>query len=572
MLRVVAGLVCVACGGSGVGRPVAEFPSRDDIESVMMSKAAEPKADLKTVDVASWQLKSSIPAPGSAYPAETAWDRYLAGRVAGGKGKLSAALRCAGNETARFYLEAGGFPDDGTRRYLAERCGSTLPSFRFGWVEGKVPDDVPDERIATEYQKSLDELVAQNHIGGTTEVGLGVSRAKGRVALVLYSGTPEAELTAFNPVVEGNSVTLSGKVSADAAYALALVNQGESGVTTCEPDRRLKLPSFSVTCPFATDEAQTRIEIAIRKPGRVLMDVQVSALVRHTEEAGLSYEPVTRGTDATAADANAFRTALFGLLNDARRSANAPALELEPKQSQVNERLAPHLFQASMQGDSALADTIGLGVLAGWDVNGVIRDGGIHWGSVTSTRSPARYLSYALESPFARFIMLDPSMSRVAIGAAALPPSGAMALVTTYAFFQSQDHKADEDKVFAELVKRRQARRHGAPKRVAREVALDTALARVSTNALTTNDALEEAMTRVVATEQRGVSGFIAETSDLKQIPWPDSLLDRDPLEVEVGVAHYKAKGGAWGQYAVIFLIREPSSLKTAARPAAHRL
>jgi len=23
---------------------------------------------------------------------------------------------------ARFYLQAGGFPDDGTRRYVAERC------------------------------------------------------------------------------------------------------------------------------------------------------------------------------------------------------------------------------------------------------------------------------------------------------------------------------------------------------------------------------------------------------------------------------------------------------------------
>jgi hypothetical protein len=562
---LVACMGCVACGGgSGLSRPVAVFPSKSDIESVMTDEA-KPTASMTTVDVSSWTIKTSVPAPNAAYPAETPWDHYFVERV-GTQGKLSAALRCAATESARYYVEAGGYPDDGTRRYLAERCGSTLPTHQFGYMSGEVPDSVTDSALLTQYKKSLDELVAGQHIEASTELGLGVARAKGKVAVVMFSGRPSAELTNFVPVVAGTSVTLSGKVSPDAAFALALVNSGSSGVATCEPDRRVKLPHFGFTCPFAADDPQARIEIATRKPDRVLMDIEVAALVRHEDDAGLTYEPVVIGSDAVAADAVAFQTALFAELNEVRRAAGIAPFTLEPKQSQVNERLAPHLFVASTRGNSDLADRISLGVLAGWDVGGVIRDGGVYWGSITSTRSPSRYLSYALASPFARFILLDPQMTRVAVGASALPPAGAMALLTTYSLFQTKDHTADENALFVELTKRRLARNRDAPHRVAREVALDTALARVATHTETTDVAMQEAMQRVVATEQRGVAGWVVETADLRQIPWPDSLLDPESLQVEIGVTHYKAPGGAWGQYAVIILTRDPANLKTASR------
>jgi len=277
-----------------------------------------------------------------------------------------------------------------------------------------------------------------------------------------------------------------------------------------------------------------------------------------------------RGSDAEAADATAFETALFGSLNDARRSANAPALSLEQPQSSTNEHLAPHLYAASSQGNAELADRIGLGVLAGWDVNGVIRDGGIYWSAITSSRSPGRFLSYALESPLARSILLDPKMTRVAIGATALE-QGAGALLTTYSFFQTQNHSADEELVFQDLVKRRRARHRSPPRRTARETALDTALVRVSKNQTNTMDAMNEAMARVVSMEQRGVTGWAVETSDLRQVPWTNEILDREPMEVEIGVTHYKAPGGAWGQYAVLLLLRESSAVRTAGTTAPER-
>jgi hypothetical protein len=539
---------------------VAVFPSKADLDEVMTEQTKHVPA-MKTVALPSWTIKTAVPVPNAPYPTETAYDRYFLQAADGAK--PSAPLRCAALESARFYLEAGGMPDDGVRRYVAARCGSTLPGLQFSSMTGTFPDSMSDDQIVAGQKKALDDLMTSARLGAANVAGFGVARKSGKAALVLFSGRPVAAVDDFTPLVEGASVTLSGHVSGDSAFAHAVITQGNAGVAVCEGDPAVALPKFTIQCPFSPEDAQARIEISTRKPERVLMNIELGLLVRHTEDAGLTYAPELRGSDGEAADATAFETALFGSLNDARRAANAPALSLEQQQSSTNEHLAPHLYVASSEGNAELADRIGLGVLAGWDVNGVIRDGGIYWSAITSSRSPGRFLSYALESPLARSILLDPKMSRVAIGATALE-QGAGALLTTYSFFQTQNHSADEDVVFQDLVRRRRARHHSPPRRTARETALDTALVRVSKNQTNTMDAMNEAMARVVSMEQRGVTGWAVETSDLRQVPWTNEILDREPMEVEIGVTHYKAPGGAWGQYAVLLLLRESGAVRTA--------
>jgi hypothetical protein len=46
-------------------------------------------------------------------------------------------------------------------------------------------------------------------------------------------------------------------------------------------------------------------------------------------------------------------------------------------------------------------------------------------------------------------------------------------------------------------------------------------------------------------------------------------LLVRGPLEVQIGVTHHRAPGGAWGQYAVIVAIvaNAPANTKEATLP-----
>ena len=79
-------------------------------------------------------------------------------------------------------------------------------------------------------------------------------------------------------------------------------------------------------------------------------------------------------------------------------------------------------------------------------------------------------------------------------------------------------------------------------------------------------------MEEVGASESVGVSGWVAETSDLRQIPWSDELLVKEPLDVEIGVTHYKAPGGAWGQYVILVLMRESGGGRMASIGAPSRL
>jgi hypothetical protein len=101
---------------------------------------------------------------------------------------------------------------------------------------------------------------------------------------------------------------------------------------------------------------------------------------------------------------------------------------------------------------------------------------------------------------------------------------------------------------------------------------MERALGRIAANDTTTGLALQAAMEEISASEAVGVSGWVAETSDLRQIPWTDDLLSREPLDVEIGVTHYKAPGGAWGQYALLVVIRQPGGGRTASTGARPRL
>lgn len=542
---------CTACGGGGLGQPVNQFPSKAELEHAVVPDAA-PALKLKTVEVDQWSIETPAAAPEAKYPVETAWDRLLIELVQG-KHHASAPLRCAATESARFFVEHHAYPGDGLRRYLIGRCGATLPSAGFSVVDLEVSDETPEERIESELRQSVTDMLAQVS-APKAEVGLGYARGNGRAAFVMYYGSASGTLDAFPAVVSGDGVTLAGSVPQDVEVALGLVTEGQYDVRFCEPDRRVRAPRFRITCKVAQDDPIARVEIVTRRPGQVLMESMRSVLVRRSEDAGLVYQPELYGAAETVSGADEFRGALVRALNAVRETAGQRPFKLEGRQSISNERLIPTFFDAMLKSSSDQIDWLALGLLAGWDVQGMIRDGGIYWGMVATSRSPGRWLNYAFESPLGRWVLLEPSMSHIALGAAPFDKTGVMAIATTYAFFEQRDHSLDEDAVFDELVKVRRALGLMPPKRVRREAALETALASVAGNSQTTGEALNQAIYRIGSQQNRPISGWVVETNDLKHLPFDDALLGTS-LEVEVGITHYRAPGGAWGQYVVAFVL-----------------
>ena len=559
---------CAGGGSAGLGRPIAEFPSRDDLEDVAESEPV-PLRPTKTLEVPRWEVAPESLVAEGAYPAETPYDAMLASAASKRNATLSPPLRCAATESARFFTKHGAYPDDGLREHLVRRCGSVLASLTFQSVDMQVPDGVPAAEFANELKKAAAQMFAERAKPRGVELGAGYARGDGRVSVVTLAGVPTARLDPFTPLIgDETSVTLSGELPRSVEHAIALVNHGEFGVKVCEPDRSAKRPRFSVTCPVAPGDSTTSIEIASSKRGQVLMRRDLQLMLRRTKEAGLVYEPMARGHATKAASPSAFRRAFVAALNDVRERAGLGALAIEGEQSALSDRLAPHFFSASESGDSERSDVIALGLLAGWDVDGMIREGGIFTGALQGSRSPERFVAHALESPLGRQVLLDPDVSRAAVGSALLDPTGIVTIVNTYAFFGSHDHAADEDAVFAELSKLRKARGLPPPRRLGRGEALTRCLRQIATNTVDTGDAVQEALQTISEQQSRSMSGYTLETHDLKNLELTDELLRNSPLEVAVGVTHYKPEGAAWGQYVVVFLMDSSGpSVRTAEAP-----
>lgn len=557
---------CFACGSSGgMGQPVAQFPSKDKLQEVA-SRPARVKSDLKVIEVDRWQLETPVPPPNAGYPSENEWDaRVVAAARNNPSVRAAPELRCAAIETARFYTQNGGYPEDGLRRFLLGRCGSPLGVTSLETLTLDVPDGTSDADVSKSLAARADEMIGRHAGQAGQEFGVGFARSNGRAAMIAYFGTPRARLQQFSPLIQGSSLTVSGELGRDVEQVLGFVNQNEYGVQLCEPDRSVGLPGFRMSCGVAEGDQIARIEVASRKANQVLMNVNLQILARRSDDAGLVYE-ANRTPTGPAANAKEFEKTLFETLNGVRARAGVRPLQFEAQQSLANEKLVPHFFEQMLQGNAEGADMIGLGLLAGWDVAGMIRDGGIYTGLVATSRNPGRWLSYALESPLGRWVLLDAGMSRAAVGAGRLEPSGSLAVVTTYAFFESTDHKNDETGVFNELAKVRAAKGIAPPRRATSSSAMQTALSRVSMGLATTTEAMNQALERLAHEQQRSVQGYMLETSDLKHLPFPELMLKSGSIEVEVGVTHYKPPGGAWGQYAVLFAIYDAPPTATAGR------
>src|SRR5262249_32809559 len=134
--------------------------------------------------------------------------------------------------------------------------------------------------------------------------------------------------------------------------------------------------------------------------------------------------PAQTGADAPASDA-ALAPALLEQINAVRKEAGLSALRLSDTESRTAAQLAPYYFAALTGGlEVTIADKVALGLLAGWDVDGMVREG--HFASQwTHQRSPASLVEAAIASPFGRETLLDPAISLIAIGPIA-PKEGAI--------------------------------------------------------------------------------------------------------------------------------------------------
>ncbi|MBX3190447.1 MAG: hypothetical protein KF819_25830 [Labilithrix sp.] len=542
-------LATIGCGGGGSFLPKNVFPTREKV-------AALAEAPVKPIPARAVATAPAWKVDPAGADAPTPVEQRFA-QAAGGTITFTREMRCIAREAARFHLEHGAQPDERLERFIAGACGSTLPFVGFGAATGQMAPEMSDDEVIAQWAQKLEVPESYRNKHG----GIWLARNGDRVVVATTIAKPEAVVTVTQADASG-VVVVKGTAPAKTEAIIALVNQGQN-VATCDPDLDVPLPLFSFRCTMAQGDRTAWIEVSARPEGRLLTSSVVRALARR--DAGpLDYVAPARAAAGSTIDP----AAVLEGVNRARANVRLPPVALAPAQSATNGRLAPHFFQASLDDDQEKSDVLGLGLIAGWDVEGMIRDGNLFAALLSGSGDAGAWLDYVLETPMGRHTVLTPRAAQVAVGVARRETVGGLgAVITTYEFFGEEDHKADAHRVLLRLQRARLSRGLSKPVPIEGLDRLAAQATLVRDNQKDALEALNDGLTAERDHSGRGVRGWVVATNDIETMPLPPELLATGQLAVGIEVTHYRPEGAPWGYYVVFFLVPSDAGSQTAKAP-----
>jgi hypothetical protein len=549
------GALGLGCGAEGMqhgakhpkaAKPAQPFPTRATLDK--LAQTPVPELPARNVATASEWTFDTTPVDAPAL-VETRFAQ--AATKAGVALTYAKELRCVARELGRFQLEHEAYPDERLKRFILASCGLTRTDVSFAEQRGEAPPELGDDKLLAQWQSKL--TVPPELKGQVAGVWMG---RKGKRVVIMTAASKAVSELLVSPVDASGRVEVRGTAPAGTETVLALMNQGDTGVARCEQDLAMPLPLFAFHCSMAPGDQATWIEVATRAQGRLLLRSLGIALARRDAAAPIKYAPVVHEAKPVT-NGSELSVAVLEGVNRARAAGKLAPVSLAPNQAATNQRLAPHFFQASMLSDQTQGDVVGLGLLAGWDVEGTIRNGNLYAALLSGTTDANAWLDYALEMPMGRFTMLEAGARQIAIGVA--PPGtvgGIGAVVTTYEFFGGNDHRAESARVFELMKRTRTARGLPAPVAIPGTKALGMQATLVNAGQKDASDALNDALIMERDRLHRSVRGWVVATNDLDALPFPAELMRGGAVSVGVEVTHYKEPGAAWGQY-VVFLVME---------------
>jgi hypothetical protein len=562
LLLAVASLGVVACAsGSGIGKPVVEFPSQASLATVEAKQVDIPAIPTAAVPADGWTVD---PTPGGTGAAEAwsprgPWEEAFASTLSasGRKLRTTRAMSCAAREVGRFLLAHKGPPPEQLQRFIGAACGVFAPGFGYQSLTGTAASGVTDAQILASWHGQLGKDLLPKVPADARTIGFWSGRHEADVvALVMFESSP-VELKPFSLVPDANGdVVIEGRIDAPVGYFAGAVNQGRFGVEACLVDPAVPRPAFRIICNVDPDDETTWIDLTYAPQRSVLALPFAQLLARHDLTKPLLFKEAHYSTARPVPDAAGFVSAALAGLNAARAEAGLSPVRLADAESATAGRVARQYFAASFNGGIADMNTIALGLLAGWQVAGTIRDGTFFSAMLPNTMDAGRWLDTALTMPLGREALLSREIEEVALGPALVAgDKGVGAVVCGYRFHHSNDHSAD--------VLRLRQRLQVARKRLGLSEAqgltgvppiVRRALEQVQKGAAGPESALNESLQEAVATLQIDMQGYIVETTSLDALEIPPEIVAQPNLRVEIGVTHYKPPGAAWAQL-MIFVI-----------------
>jgi hypothetical protein len=556
--------LALACQTSSKSAPASDsrFPSEEELSKLPPPPAASQFGIAAQDEIDAWTLTGPFPerVEVAPHPAASPFEALLAEAAAGRAGLAiaSEAMHCAAHQLGVFLLERQRPPPISLLDFMAARCGAVGGSFRQAWYHGDVPSSVSDDELLLRWKPEVEKLISNSLGGGAVAAGIWFGRSGSRAVVSLVSTVRQVLVDPVSPVVAGDQIAFSGEALMRVEQISAHVNQGRLGYAACELDAAVALPRFAVRCPLAADDATAIVEVGLREPGRLLGISALRILVRRPDASAEHWQRSAAKPAPRSEEPADFAQQVSAELARVRESAELRPLGLSLPQSEQADELAPYVFAGSIGAASpALSELAVLGLFAGWQVGGVVRDASLASGMSTGALDAASWLATALERPSARAALLDPEARVLAIGALASedPPLSA-ALAVTYRLFGEENLPLEAKRFFERVAKAREARGVGPPARLDSASAVVQEVAgELSRRNLEPRAALDDALARATADGSQALQGWVLEASSLEDTPLPDDLLDAPALRLAVGVGYYQPPEEPWGRYVVLILI-----------------
>lgn len=563
---------CVGFGGSGSGsrvsRPVVEFPTRESLSRLESQPAHLPSVTTGEIPAGGWKLEPQTVAldPGEPFHPGTPWEVAFAADAGQERAhvRLTRAMSCVAREVGRFLIDTGASPPDHLQQFLIAACGAVVPSLGSYWLSGNPPAQMTDDQVLAQWRPQIKADMLAHLPAAATDAGFWYGSGNGRaVAIMTYVANHVRWKTlAVVPDAQG-SVTLEGELDEPAEYLQGYVNQGRFGVEPCTLDPSITRPRFRATCHLAKDDQTAWVQLLSAPPKRVLATPFAQILLRRSATEPLVFEVPAYSDPRPVNDATEFSRAILVALNAVRAQAGVQPVQLSLAETSRATRLAGHFFAESLgKGGGQDSDRIALGLLAGWQLEGLIRDGLFTASLAPHTHDAGRWLNTALLSPMGRATLMSPEIEAVSLGTVVLSQPNALgAVVTGYRLYHGDDHSADVKRLYARLLSARRRLGLGMPSRLGgMDQVLRRELERVKSGLRPSSQALQAALDQGVSRFGAGMRGYVIETTSLDALEIPEEIVRRPDLFFEIGVGHYRAPGAAWGQLVILVIYADPEN------------
>jgi hypothetical protein len=542
-------------------KPVVEFPSQATLAAIAARPAPASGVSQGEIRSRDWTVDGTQSAVSFAdrWRPVSSWDNAFAAAVAksGRDLRLTQAMSCVARELGRFHLEMGGSPAADLERFIVGACGSASIQVGVHGVAVEVVQKATDEMLLSRLGAQIHRDLLAGVPSTASEAGFWFGRSgKHALAVVTYSNLP-ADVLPFSLVPDAKGeITVEGESRQAASYFSGYANYGQIGVERCVLDPSIHTPRFLLVCPIDPGDETAWIDLLRAPPGRVVAEPFARVLARRTPGQPMNYHAASGTKPEPIAREGEFGPTVLGELNRVRQKAGLPLVRLADAESTSATQLAKHYFDAALASPSSDdVDTIALGLLAGWQVQGgMIRNGSFVSSVVPDSHDAGVWLGTALSLPMARETLLDPQVEQVAFGAALLAGPGGLAAITTgYRFYRGNDHAADIRWLFQRVAAARSRLSLPPPRRLVElEKVMHDQLAGVYDGKTQPMDALEGVLAFGTGKYTANMQGYNVEVPSLDALDIPEEVLKRKKLDLEIGVTHHQPKGAAWGQLVIL--------------------